>query len=327
MRGLLTSILWLGFVLGFLGFFAMRSVVDYARDTDAVLASARSADLRSTASEVTTQIIMDELAEHKLLSRVPRMQVTSVVDRVIDHGWFEGTLRDTHESLARAIDGAGDTATLELGPTKLRLIAAFAELAARVRQECAAVLGPGLCKSKARAGAAVAAYVASVRATVKALPERVEILRSLERLEGDPRVSAIADVDTMRRWAADVRVLRWAGLGLLAVCLLLMAWLNANPRAQMARVLGGALAAAAGSYLVIATLLERFGADLLAAEWSRQAAAQGQTSAVAELVRDGSGRLLIEMLVDALGMVRTEVMVCAVVGVLLLLGGLVLGRR
>jgi hypothetical protein len=321
MRRLVTALLTLAFVPCFCGYVAMLSLLAYARDTDAVVASARAAGLRETSVALATEMIHQELVRSPKLLDVPRPQIALVVGEVITDPWVESVVRVAHASVLRALDGAGDTAAIELGPTKEGLTRAFTALAGRARTECAAILGPARCESSAEARAALAAYQASVRAAIRRIPERVEILGALAATGPAERLQGIIDVDTVRRRLADLDTLRWAGLAALIGCLLCIALVNRRPPGRMLQATGAALAGAALTYLAISKLLVWLAPDLLARELAAVRAEQPGTSAAASIAMDGAQQVLIEMTVRALSMATSAVIACAVAGALLLVAG------
>lgn len=321
MRRLVTALLTVAFVLGFWGYFAVRSLLAYARDTEAVVVTARAAGLRETSVALATEMIHQELVRSPRLLDVPRPQIAMVVGEVITDRWVDSVVRAAHASAVAAIDGAGDTAVIELGPTKDSLTTAFAGLATRARAECAAILGPARCESSTEARAALVAYQASVRAAIRRIPDRIEILRALEasgqagRLDG---IDAIIDVQTLRRRLADLDTLRWAGLAVLIACLLGIALVNHRPLGRMLQATGVALTGAAVTYLVTTRLVAWLGPELLASRLAAVRAQQPATSAAATIAMDGVQHVLVEMAVRALGMATGVVVWCAIAGVLLL---------
>jgi hypothetical protein len=322
MRRLVTFLLILIFSAGFCGFFAIQSLVTYARDTDAVVATARSADLRRTGVDLATNVIYDELRSSRLLANVPKQQLAVAVREVMTDDWVAGTVRDAHAGLVAAIDGAGDTAELDLGPTKDSLSRAFAQLGARALAECAAFLGPGPCVSSAKAKVALAAYQASVQMAIRRIPERVDLLAApgaaTDASGPAARIGAIIDVDTLRRRLNDLGALRWLGLAALGVGLVLIALVNWRPAGRTLQATGTALTAAAISYLLLARLVTWLTPRLIAGFGEGVRDQHADAGATTTIVMDGLERMLTELAVRALDMPRGVVFLCAIGGVLLL---------
>lgn len=318
MRRLVTALLTIVFVLCFCGYLAVRSLLAYARDTEAVVATARAAGMRETSVALATEMIHQELVNSPRLLDVPRPQISLVVGEVITDRWVDSLVRAAHASVVTAIDGAGDTAAIDLAPTKDSLTTAFAGLASRARAECAAILGPERCTSSTEARAALVAYQASVRAAIRRIPDRIEILTALEASGQAERLEGIIDVETLRRRLADLDTLRWAGLAVLIACLLCIALVNHRPLGRMLQATGAALTGAAVTYLVTTKLVAWLAPELLARQMAIARAEQPGTSAAATIAMDGVQEVLIEMTVRALGMATGVATVCAVAGVLLL---------
>ena len=318
MRRLITALLTIVFVLGFCGYFAVRSLLAYARDTEAVVVTARAAGLRETSVTLAAEMIHQELVRSPKLLDVPRPQIAMVVGEVITDRWVDSVVRAAHASVVTAIDGAGDTAAIDLKPTKDSLTAAFARLASRARAECAGILGPERCESSNEARVALVAYQASVRAAIRRIPDRIEILTALEASGQAERLDAIIDVETLRRVLADLDTLRWIGLAVLAVCLLAIALINHRPLGRMLQATGTALTGAAVTYLVTSKLVAWLGPDLLAGQLAAVRARQPGASAAANIAMDGVQHVLVEMAARALGMATGMVIGCAIAGVLLL---------
>lgn len=318
MRRLVTALLTIVFVLAFCGYFAVRSLLAYARDTEAVVATARAAGLRETSVTLATEMIHAELVRSPRLLDVPRPQIALIVGEVITDRWVDTVVRAAHASVVAAIDGAGASATIDLEPTKQSLTTAFAGLASRARAECAAILGPERCESSSEARAALAAYQSSVRAAIRRIPDRIEILTALAASGPAERLDAIIDVETLRQRLADLDTLRWIGLAALIACLLAIALVNHRPLGRLLQATGAALTGAAVTYLAASKLLAWLGPDLLARQLAAVRAQQPETSAAAGIAMDGVQRVLIEMAARALGMASGVVIACAIAGVVLL---------
>jgi hypothetical protein len=318
MRRLVTLALIIVFVAGFCGFFAMQSLILYARDADAMIATARAARLRQASVDLATEVIYEELRRSPHLANVPRPQITLVVGQVITDRWVEETVRGTHHSVMTAVQGAGDTAVLDLGPTKASLAKAFALLGARARAECAAILGPKPCVSSAKAKVAMAAYLASVQVAIQRIPERIELLAAIEASGQAERLDAFVNMDSVRGRLRDFGKLRWLGLAVLGAGLVLIALLNWRPPGRTLQATGAALASAAVTYLVVSRLVAWLGPGLLAGQVARVRVQQPDESAAVTIVIEGLQRMLAELVVGALGVARPAVIACALAGALLL---------
>lgn len=329
MRRLLTLLLTLLFSAGFFAFFAVSGVLTYARDTPAVVDTARAADLHASAVALVAETIHDELRRDPRLAQVPRPQIAFIAGQVITAEWFETTLGDTHASLVAAVDGAADTAIIELEPTKQHLATAFRALAAQAGAECAQILGPGPCRSSADARRAMDAYQLGVSAAIARIPARIDLVAAVQTIlqaSGQAeRVERVVSTGDLRRRLGDLRTLRWLGLGVLAVCLLLIATLNSRPLRRMTRATGAALLGAAAVYLLTARLIAWAGPDLITAELSRlQAQRAGDAGGIAA---EALLRLLLEMTARSLDASASPVITCAIVGAALLVASLLLPRE
>ena len=318
MRRLVTFLLTLIFIAGFCGFFAVQSLVTYARDTDAVVDTARAAKLRDTAVELTAGAIHAELRSSAQLGNVPRGQLTEAVRLVLTDDWVEGTVRDAHAGLVAAFDGAGHTAEIDLRPTKDSLSRAFAQLATMARDKCAVVLGTGPCSSGNKAKAAMDAYKQSVKTAIGRIPERVNLLAALEASGQAERVDAFIDVDGLRRRLNDLGALRWLGLAALGVGLMLIALVNWRPAGRTLQATGRALIVAAVVYLLLARVLTWLTPRLIDSGMKPLRAQHADQGATALTILDGIERMLEELVVRALNMASGVVLVCALGGVLLL---------
>lgn len=320
MRRLVTYLLTSLFIAGFCGFFAIQSLVTYARDTTAVVATARSAGLRQTGVDLATELIYEELRGTPQLATVPRLQVSMAVGSVITDHWVEGAVRDAHAGLVTAIDGRGDTAEIDLEPTRASLLAAFTQLGTRIQAECAAILGPEQCVSSAKSRAAMAAYLLGVRSAMQRIPERVDLLAPLEASgQAERALAIVSDIETLRRRLGDLGALRWFGLAALGVGLVLIALVNWRPAGRTLQATGVALTAASVTYLVVAKVLAWLTPRLVATVGERVRAEHADLGASATIVIDGLERMLAELVVRSLGMAREVVIACAIAGVLLLL--------
>jgi hypothetical protein len=318
MRRLVTYLLTLIFVAGFCGFFAIQSLVTYARDTDAVVDTAKAAKLRDTAVSLTAGMIHAELRSSAQLGNVPKAQLTAAVEQVITDDWVAGTVRDAHAGLVAAVDGAGHTAEIDLGPTKDSLSKAFALLGVSAIKRCAEFLGTGPCSSSAKAKVAMAAYQLSVQTAIRRIPERVNLLAALEASGQAERVEAFIDVDGLRRRLNDLGALRWLGLAALGVGLALIALVNWRPPGRTLQSTGTALIVAGVAYLVVARVMTWLTPRLVEGAIEPMRAQHADQGATATVILDGMERMLTELVVRALNMASGVVLVCALGGVLLL---------
>jgi hypothetical protein len=288
-----------------------------------VVDTARDAGLHQTSVDLATEVIYEELRSSPQLANVPRSQIALAVRGVITDRWVEGVVRDAHVGVVAAIDGSGDTAEIDLSATKDSLSSAMTMLAARARAECAAILGPEPCVSSAKAQIAMAAYQRSVRAAIQRIPERVDLLApavaAIDASGQAERVEAIIDINTLRSRLSDLGALRWLGLAALGLGLVLIALVNWRPAGRTLQATGQALVTAAVAYLVLARLAIWIGPRVLTSAGQRVRAQHADVGATATIVVDGLERMLVELVVRALGMSWGVVIACAIAGALLLL--------
>jgi hypothetical protein len=317
MRRLVTYLLTLIFIAGFCGFFAVQSLVTYARDTDAVVETAKAANLRETAVTLTAGAIHAQLSSSTKLGKVPKVQLTAAVGQVISDSWVESTVRAAHTSLVAALDGAGQTAEIDLRPTKASLSTAFALLGTSAIKRCAEFLGTGPCSSGPKATAAMAVYTRSVQAAIERIPERVDLLAALQASGQAERVGAFIDVDGLRHRLNELGRLRWLGLAALAVGLVLIALVNWRPAGRTLQATGTALVLAAVAYLILAKVLGWLAPRVIEGAIEPVRAQHQDQGATATVILDGLERMLTELVVRALNMASGVVLVCALGGVLL----------
>lgn len=331
MRSVLTFLLSLLFSAGFFAFFAVSGVLTYARDTPAVVDTARAADLHARAVALVTETIHDELRRDPRLAGVQRPQIAFVVGQVLSVDWFESTLRATHASLVAAVDGAASTAVIDLEPTKQHLASAFRALGARAGAECAQILGAGACHSSADARRAMDAYQIGVRAAIARIPAQIDLVAAVQavlRASGQAaRVERVVSTGELRRRLGDLRTLRWIGLGVLGLCLLLIAALNSTPLARMMRATGAAVLGAAAVYLAVAKLVAWAGPDLVAGKITELQARHAGAGKTGQIAVEGMLRLFTEMIARTLDASASVVILCAVAGAALLLASLLFSRE
>lgn len=323
MRRFVTFLLTSIFIAGFCGFFAIQSLVTYTRDTDAVVSTARAAGLRQTSVDLATEVIYQELHDSPILANVPRPQIALAVNGVITDAWVDGLVRDAHAGVVAAIDGRGETAEIDLGPTKDSLSSAFDRLGQRARAECAEIFGREQCVDSTKSRAAMTAYRLSVNEAIRRIPERLDLvaapMAAIEATGQADRVDAVIDMDTLRRHLSDLGALRWLGLAALGGGLVLIALVNWRPAGRTLQATGTALTAAAIAYLVLARLVAWIAPRVITGAGDRVRAQYAEEGATAAIVVGGLERMLAELVAHALGMASVVVIACAIAGVLMLL--------
>ncbi|WP_428261542.1 hypothetical protein [Haliangium sp.] len=325
MRSFFTFVLTVLFIVGFATFFGVSAVLGYARDTDAVVAGANAAEARESAVELVTEMVYQELKRDPRLAGVPRFQISAAVASVIDQAWFDDALRGAHRSLVAAVDGAADTAVIELEPTKASLVRALAALEARAQTQCAQILGSVACASNAQAEAALAAFGEHSRAAVASIPERLSVVEAVEAAGRLNRVGERLQLDQLQSRRGTLQLLRWLGLGLLALGLGLIAAINSGSTSRMLRATGRALAVAAALYLAVCKLLLWFGpGSERHLAWTSE---QIPLTPVQEIALRGSERLAIELAGRALDRATDIILVCLAGGALLWALGVIFRRR
>ncbi len=247
MRSLWTLMLAIVFVAAFVSFFLVGAIASYARDTSAVLGSARRAQAREQVVALVAATLHAELAADPRLAGIAEVPLRVAVDRVIDETWFEKTLAGAHRSVLAAIEGAEGDAIVELRATKAKLQAALAELGQRARSECESFFGRDACGDSLHLEQAMLAYRARADAAVRQLPDRIDLLGQLED-------RAPVRLQELRRRVADAEAIRWLGLGVLVVTLGLIAFLSATSGSRLLVTIGAVVAVAAALYLAVVAL-------------------------------------------------------------------------
>lgn len=310
MRVLLTALLIAVFVPAFVAFWLVRSVVGYAADTDAVVDSARAADLRGLGIQILVDDVYEELDTDPVFKPIPREQLRAIAEDIVTQRWFDDALRTAHAAFVRAILDARDDAVIDLRDTRRQLTESLDGLRERALDECAAVLGPALCSGDEAAEQVVGAYDAKARAAVADIPDEIDLVDEL----------GVKDVEQIRSRLGDTRTVQWVGLGVLLVCLLAIMALNAGAFSRLLWATGLALALAAAAYLIVVAGARASGEeavrDEMLARLGPDDAAPADELALA---------LSLQVARDATGYAHGPVLVIGGLGVIALVGAAITG--
>ena len=337
MRSVITFFATWLFVLGFVGFFAISALLGYARDTESIVETARAAEVRTAAVDLTTELVAQELARDALLKQVPKVQIAAIVGNVIGPTWFDTTLRETHGGLVAAIDNVNGNgnAIVDLTPTKRNLRAAFSDLKQRARRECETLIGAAGCRDQAEAMRVMTAYERRAKAAIARLPDEVDILAGLERAIRASQTAAgvtaefapTLDARTLQAWLGDVHRLRWLGLGLLVACLALIAMMNSRSWGLIFWSSGRALALASGTYLALTQFFLWGGPRWLLPYLETLRTRAEITARTDQIFATAAERLILELAARALDRATDVVILCFVGGIVFWFAGLIVKRR
>lgn len=310
MRVLLTALLIAVFVPAFVAFWLVRSVVGYAADTDAVVDSARAADLRGLGLQILVDDVYEGLQRDPDLQPIPREQLRAIADDIVTQAWFDDALRTAHAAFVRAIVDARDDAVIDLRDTRAQLTDSLAALRDRALARCADVLGADVCQSEASVELLVAGYDAKARAALADIPDEIDLVREMD----------VKDVEQIRSRLGDTRTVQWVGLGVLLVCLLAIMALNAGAFSRLLWATGLALALAAAAYLIVVAGARASGEeavrDEMLARLGPDDAAPADELALA---------LSLQVARDATGYAHGPVLVIGGLGVIALVGAAITG--
>jgi len=170
---------------------------------------------------------------------------------------------------------------------------------------------------------AIATFRRTAAAAIDRIPEQIDLATAMT----GGRRTRVLELDQVRGRMGDLRTYRWIGLGVLIVCLAVIATINRRPLSRLLVATGLVLALAAGAYLVlvhgVASDMARDEATRVLGELHERRWAQGS---VEELTASSSERFALELLERSTGHASGIVSIIGVVGLGLLAGGIVTRR-
>jgi hypothetical protein len=322
LRVLLTIVLAIAFVVGFFAFFLLDSVLRYSTDADAFVDTARSAEVRTMLADATEEFLFQEIAADPSLSGISRTELRAMIDSVISEQWFEATVRSAHGAAMTAIDDASKAAVIDLRQTKAALHGALDELVQRANTQCAAVLGVAACADAEAARAVVGAFRVRAGRGIDRIRDEVDLVAELRG--GDARKTA--NLDAVRSRIGDVRTWRWIGLGLLAVCLGLIAVVNLHPLSRLLTATGVSLMLAAGIYLALVGVVRASARTRIGDEIADARSRHATEEPFDRIIADGTRKLTVELVDRSTRQSTIPVTLVGLVGIGLFAGGIVTRR-
>jgi hypothetical protein len=271
MRVFFTVLLSLLFGLGFATFVVVHAVLGYLTDPDAFLETAREADLRRSVVEAIEADSLESLTEDPRLDPVERAGLHAFIDQAIEARWFEESLVTTHGVFVAALDESSKTAVVDLATTKKALQDALRELEANTEARCAELFGAAACADPDRAKVMIAAFRANLSEAIDEIPATLDLLEVVTG-EGEAPPEVKKHMDEVRNSVDLARTARWIGLGLLGLCLLLIAAVNATSLARASAAVGSALLVGAVLFAILAGVYSNIASSQLdeACERGRQ---------------------------------------------------------
>lgn len=302
MRAVLNGLAGLIFVIGFPALLLVDSAVRYGRDGEALVESARAAELRAAMVDATTALVASEVRGDPALAALDRMFVRGVVDQVLSAEWFEESIRSVH---AAGVAGAvvARTAEIDLEKFKRTLGERLGLLEERAGEMCGPLFGPAACQDRGRAQQLIASYRQRGQRAIARIPDQILLWRDAGGAD-DLAVLATA---------------RLVGIGLLAAAVLALALVNSRRLA----VLGGVLTAGALISLGLTLALRWAASGPVAHFLLRRARLDQRADEPIGLAADGLHRLAHEVVADATRAALVAASAVAVAGVALV----AIGRR
>jgi hypothetical protein len=278
LRAFATALVGLLFIAGFPALLFVDSAVRYGRDGEAMVGSARAADLRAALVDATTALVAGEVGGDPALAAVDRVFVRGAVDQVLSAEWFEDSIRSVHAAgVASAVTSR--TAAIDLEPFKRALEGRLGLLEERAGDTCRQLFGAGPCADRGHAQEMIASYRRRGQRAISRIPDQLHLW---------------ADAGGAENMAA-LAAARWAGIGVLAVSLVALALLNARRPA----VLGGILAAAGLVSLALTFALRLAASGPVARFLLRRARLDERADEPVRVAAAGLRRFAREVIADA----------------------------
>jgi hypothetical protein len=321
MRLLFTIPLTLVFVVVFAGFFLLDSVARYSSDADAFVETAREAKVRETLIDVTEELIYGELRKDPNLQQVSRAELSAMIEGVITEAWLDASIRAAHAATMSALDEAKESAVIDLRKTKLELHEAMAELERLAGEACVQFMGADACADADQAAYLLKLARARGDHAIDRIEDEVDIVAELTGKDGRGKAAEVAELETVKKRLGDIRTLRWVGLGILIVCLALIAWINGDPLARLLRATGLALVLGAGLYLVTVSATSDYVREQAGEHIAGVRERHSQLDRVDRALAEGSERFTVELVARSTRQSTTPVLLLGLVGLIALGGG------
>ncbi len=303
-------------VLAFVAAACAVSLVDaalrVAADSRVLIAATERAGVRAALVESSMELVG---------VRTPTVRLA--IEGVLAVDWVNDTLRRCHAAVVQAARGLPPASVLELRGLKVELRRTLEELGQRAERACVTIVGEAECAPGQPARQEVEARFHEAQGGVDLVDDEVDVAALVSR---DP-----AHARTVRVWLARAPYARWAGLGVLVALLALITLLNVVPLRRCVSAVGISLVLAAGVSMaahavaagrVVEEIERRVPGEV--ARWGEGAGAE------AALVRNMAPALTAfggRLVHDVTAAARGPLLMGAIVGAALVLGGLAIRRR
>ena len=246
MRTLFSVIVGLAFVVAFVTFFVLHSVLSYLTSPSAIVDAAKTSEVRKLALDAVQRLVSDQLAgEHPQVEAAVMARARTVIDEAVTTEWFYATLADTYPGLVTYIETGNDTKNIDLNATRDRLRTELTELGASVEQHCVDVIGAAACSDSADLRAFMTKYKRAVDRAIAQIPAQTTLRVLLEDAGARGMVADSPELERARKGIRAARTVRWVAAVVMVALLFFLIMLNASNLQRALLAVGLVLVASA----------------------------------------------------------------------------------
>ncbi len=324
MRIIITAFLILLFGFGFAAFFVADSVLGYLSDPDAFVATAREANARKAIVDAIEADTRAKLAEDPQMDAVQQAAFRTLLERTITDEWLDKTLRTTHAAAMSALEDSSASAVVDLTATKAALRSSVDDLAANAEESCASLFGGTACGDRATSEELIAAFQRDLGKSISEIPGSLNLV---ELITGDRAAQSQVEkkMNRVRSTLGTARTGRLVAAGVLGLCLLLIALVNAKSLSRVMGATGVTLLVGVLLYVAVAYGYQSVASDRIDEAYRRS---HGDNADRVELIAlEASNRIAAAAVRNSAHRATWPVAGIGGIGLLLLLGGTLLPRR
>ncbi|NUP08265.1 MAG: hypothetical protein HOW73_19620 [Polyangiaceae bacterium] len=205
MRAIASFITLVAFAILSLAVFVSVTVLEYAKDSRALVASARSSGTRQAIVDTLTEHVVADDPTTPLPSAINREAVRAGIESVVTEEWLDRTIVSIHAASGSVVEQTEDRAVVPLHELKQAVVVRFNVLEDSVESSCQSLFGQLVCGDAETAAASMRAYRLRLTRALERIPDRIDL---------GPEVRAVAP-PTIRLW----RVALGVAIGGLVACL------------------------------------------------------------------------------------------------------------
>ena len=313
------------FLILFIAFFSVHSVVGMPTDSEAMVGALKDANFHGAMMQVVEETVQEKAREDALDAKFTGhvlSEVAPVIESVISEEWFYETLESAHKGLIEYLESGKDTTKIDLKKLKKDLIDGLNGLGEKAVKLCKEQGGGAACDDVEQVSGAYENYKGQIKEAVDKIPDETNFTALLNKSGADvSEIEESEDMKKLREGMGTLKTVRLGGVVVLLIVLGLIALINMRSMPRILVNVGIVLAISCAVYLGGVNTLGPMAKEELSKEIKKETKGGDRVEQIAEEV---ATKVVLSGIERTYKRSNTTVTLVLVLGLAMFVGGIVL---